>query len=100
MAQYDSQMLLKDTRPAEPGVEQAVGPKISARNVNAFFGSVQALHNISLDIPGQRVLAIIGPSGCGKSTFLRCLNRMHEVGGGTMTGEILLDGNDIYMTDA
>ena len=74
-------------------------PKISARSVDAFFGKVQALQNVSLDIPEHRVLAIIGPSGCGKSTFLRCLNRMHEVAGGSMRGEVLLDGEDIYMSD-
>src|SRR3990170_7463998 len=74
-------------------------PKISAKGVDAFFGKVQALHNVSLDIPQHRVLAIIGPSGCGKSTFLRCLNRMHEVAGGSMRGEVLLDGEDIYKAD-
>ncbi len=73
--------------------------KISARNVDAYFGKVQALQGVSLDIPAHRVLAIIGPSGCGKSTFLRCLNRMHEVAGGSMRGEVLLDGDDIYKAD-
>ena len=69
--------------------------KVSAKNVEAFFGKTQALHGISLDIPRNTVVAIIGPSGCGKSTFLRCLNRMHEVAGGTRKGSILLDGGDI-----
>lgn len=73
--------------------------KIAARDVNAFFGKTQALKNISLDFRSQRVIAIIGPSGCGKSTFLRCLNRMHEVAGGTMKGEILLDGENIMQND-
>jgi phosphate transport system ATP-binding protein len=74
--------------------------KMTARNVDAFFGIVQALFGISLDIEAHKVLAIIGPSGCGKSTFLRCLNRMHEVAGGTMTGRVELDQQDIYGTDA
>jgi phosphate transport system ATP-binding protein len=82
------------------GGEPLSMPKISARNVNAFFGKVQALHDVSLDVLRQGVLAIIGPSGCGKSTFLRCLNRMHEVAGGKMTGKVLLDGQDIYKGDA
>jgi phosphate transport system ATP-binding protein len=82
------------------GRESPSVPKISARNVDAFFGKVQALHEVSLDVPRQGVLAIIGPSGCGKSTFLRCLNRMHEVAGGRMTGTVLLDGHDIYKGDA
>jgi phosphate transport system ATP-binding protein len=73
---------------------------MTARNINAFFGKVQALYDVNLDIAGNRVLAIIGPSGCGKSTFLRCLNRMHEVAGGTMTGTVELDGQNIYGTDA
>lgn len=74
--------------------------KMSARNVDAFFGKTQVLHSINLDVPVNKVLAIIGPSGCGKSTFLRCLNRMHEVAGGTMAGSVLLDDRDIYKADA
>ncbi len=75
------------------------GVKIVARSVDAFFGKTQALRNVSLDFRTRSVVAIIGPSGCGKSTFLRCVNRMHEVAGGTMTGEILLDGEDIMRSD-
>jgi len=73
--------------------------KLEAKNVNAFFGKTQALRNVSLSIQKNHVVAIIGPSGCGKSTFLRCLNRMHEVAGGTMEGTILLDGEDIHEND-
>lgn len=74
--------------------------KMSARNIDAFFGKAQVLHKISLNVPANKVLAIIGPSGCGKSTFLRCLNRMHEVAGGTMQGSVVLDDHDIYKMDA
>jgi len=74
--------------------------KMRAMNVNAFFGKLQALHDVSLEVAANQVLAIIGPSGCGKSTFLRCLNRMHEVAGGTMSGKVLLGGEDVYQTDA
>ena len=73
--------------------------KISVKNLEAFYGKNKVLHNISIDIPKNKVLAIIGPSGCGKSTFIRCLNRMHEVVGGTIKGEILLDGEDLTKTD-
>ncbi|HYQ85709.1 MAG TPA: phosphate ABC transporter ATP-binding protein PstB [Bacteroidota bacterium] len=73
--------------------------KIVVKDLNAFFGKTQALKNISIDIPSHQVVAIIGPSGCGKSTFLRCLNRMHEVGGGTMSGSILLEGENIFQYD-
>ena len=73
--------------------------KISVKNLDAFYGKNKVLHDISIDIPKNKVLAIIGPSGCGKSTFIRCLNRMHEVVGGTITGEILLDGEDLSKSD-
>ena len=73
--------------------------KIEAKDVNAFFGKTQALKKISLSIEQNKATAIIGPSGCGKSTFLRCLNRMHEVAGGSMTGTILLDGKNILDYD-
>lgn len=78
---------------------KAVLPRMYAKNLNAYFGKTQALKNVSLEIPKNKVLAIIGPSGCGKSTFLRCLNRMHEEVGGTIKGEIYLDGEDIMKSD-
>ncbi len=74
-------------------------PKISTKNINAWFGKTRALRGISLDVPEKQVVAIIGPSGCGKSTFLRSLNRMHEVAGGTIEGKVLLDGEDAYALD-
>jgi phosphate transport system ATP-binding protein len=71
--------------------------KVSVRNLNFYYGSVQALKNVSLDILANRVTALIGPSGCGKTTFLRCLNRMNDiVEGAHVEGKILLDGEDIY----
>ena len=73
--------------------------KISVKNLDAFYGKNKVLKNISIDIPKNKVVAIIGPSGCGKSTFLRCLNRMHEVVGGTITGSIEVDGEDLTRTD-
>jgi len=75
--------------------EKTMNVKVSTKNVEAFFGKSKALHGISLDVPQNTVVAIIGPSGCGKSTFLRCLNRMHEVAGGTRKGSIILDGESI-----
>src|ERR1700753_1460987 len=72
-------------------------PKISAQNLNVFYGPKQALFDISIDIPNHSVTALIGPSGCGKSTFLRCLNRMNDtIAGARVAGVITLDGNDIY----
>ena len=86
-------------KPSLTFVPHEMNIKLEAKNVNAFFGKTQALRNISLSIEKNHVVAIIGPSGCGKSTFLRCLNRMHEVAGGTMNGTILLDGEDIHEND-
>jgi phosphate transport system ATP-binding protein len=73
--------------------------KISVKNLDAWYGKNKVLHNITMDMPSNQVVAIIGPSGCGKSTFIRCLNRMHEVVGGTISGSILLDGEDLSKND-
>ncbi len=71
--------------------------RISARNVNVFYGAKQAIDNVSIDSPSDYVTAFIGPSGCGKSTFLRTLNRMNDtIPGCRVEGEITLDGEDIY----
>src|SRR6266545_8086673 len=71
--------------------------KLAVRHLDFFYGKVQALHDVSLEIPEQIVMAFIGPSGCGKSTFLRTLNRMNDVIPGTrVAGEVLIDDRDIY----
>ncbi len=71
--------------------------KMTARNVNLWYGEKQALFDVSLDIFDRSVTALIGPSGCGKSTFLRCLDRMNDVIEGVrIKGDITLDGQDIY----
>ncbi|WP_174522631.1 phosphate ABC transporter ATP-binding protein PstB [Novosphingobium lentum] len=70
---------------------------MSAHHVSVFYGSKQAIDDVSIDIPLRYVTAFIGPSGCGKSTFLRSLNRMNDtIAGARVEGEILLDGQDIY----
>ena len=70
---------------------------IQVNDVKAWYGSLQTLKGISLEIFKNRVTAIIGPSGCGKSTFIRCLNRMHEVvPGAKVEGKILINKTDIY----
>jgi phosphate transport system ATP-binding protein len=71
--------------------------KLTARNVDVWYGPKKAIDNVSIDIGNGVVTAFIGPSGCGKSTFLRSLNRMNDtIAGARVTGEILLDGEDIY----
>lgn len=70
---------------------------LSVKNLNAHFGSMHAVQNVSIDFQEHHVSALIGPSGCGKSTFLRCLNRLHEeVLGAKVTGEVFLEKEDIY----
>ncbi|HSX71456.1 MAG TPA: ATP-binding cassette domain-containing protein, partial [Pseudomonas sp.] len=65
--------------------------------LNLFYGEKQALFDVAMNIPKQRVTAFIGPSGCGKSTLLRTFNRMNDlVDGCRVQGEIRLDGHDIY----
>ncbi|MDZ4676331.1 MAG: phosphate ABC transporter ATP-binding protein PstB [Oligoflexia bacterium] len=72
-------------------------PIFEVKNLNAYFGEVHAVRNISIDYHPNTVTAIIGPSGCGKSTFIRCLNRLHEeVPGASATGSVVLEGKDIY----
>ena len=72
-------------------------PKMTARNVTVHYGSKRAIDDVSIDVGTDEVTAFIGPSGCGKSTFLRTLNRMNDtVVGARVTGEITLDGQDIY----
>ena len=65
--------------------------------LNLWYGSHHALHDVDIDIPSRRVIALIGPSGCGKSTFLKTLNRMNDlVEGIRIEGELLFEGQDIY----
>ena len=76
-------------------------PKISVRNHDFFYGSIQALRANTIDIMAGEVTAIIGPSGCGKSTFLRVMNRIYELyRDQRASGEVLLDGKDILSRDA
>jgi phosphate transport system ATP-binding protein len=71
-----------------------------ASNVNFYYGSFKALHDISLSFEESKVTALIGPSGCGKSTFLRNLNRINETLRDTrIEGEITLDGENILDKD-
>ena len=83
-----------------PSTLPALPAKIRADGVNVYYGAKQALKDVSLQIAGQQITALIGPSGCGKSTFLRCLNRMNDVVEGCrIEGRITLDGQDMYAPD-
>lgn len=70
---------------------------MTAHNVSVWYGSKQAIDDVSVDIDQANVTAFIGPSGCGKSTFLRTLNRMNDtVASARVEGDIKLDGENIY----
>jgi len=70
---------------------------IEARNLDVFYGNTQALQDVNLGIPENRVTAMIGPSGCGKSTFLRCINRMNDlVDIARVDGELYFGETDVY----
>jgi phosphate transport system ATP-binding protein len=74
-----------------------VGVEIEVERLNAWFGTTQALKNISMHIAANHATAIIGPSGCGKSTYVRCLNRMHEtIPGARAEGRVRIGDLNIY----
>ena len=71
--------------------------KIRVEHLNFYYGETHVLHDISIGLHANQVSAFIGPSGCGKSTFLRTLNRMNDIIGGTrVDGKILIDDENIY----
>ena len=71
--------------------------KVGVKDLSLFYGNNQALKNIFIDIPEERVTAFIGPSGCGKSTFLRTLNRMNDlIDNVRIEGEVRIDDVNIY----
>ncbi|MGC1259912.1 MAG: phosphate ABC transporter ATP-binding protein PstB [Jannaschia helgolandensis] len=72
-------------------------PKITAKDVQVYYGDTHAIKDVNVDIADKTVTAFIGPSGCGKSTFLRCLNRMNDtISIARVEGDIRIDGEDIY----
>jgi phosphate transport system ATP-binding protein len=80
--------------------QKAMEYKIKTRDLNLHYGSKQALHHISLNIPTKNVTAFIGPSGCGKSTYLRTMNRMNDlIDNVRIEGSVLIDDIDIYHKD-
>ncbi len=75
--------------------------QIESRDLNLWYGDAQALKSVSMNVPENKVTAVIGPSGCGKSTFIRCINRMNDlIKDCRITGELLFGGRNIYDRDA
>lgn len=73
---------------------------ITVEGLDLWYGSTQALHHVSMDIPEKSITALIGPSGCGKSTFLKTLDRMNDlVPGVRIEGTVCYDGKDIFAAD-
>jgi len=71
--------------------------KITVRKLSVFFGQVQSLRWVTMDVPRNKILGVIGPAGSGKTTFLRTLNRLNDLSPDThIEGEVLLDGQDIH----
>jgi phosphate transport system ATP-binding protein len=78
-------------------LEPAQGHTITIKDLNAYYGDLHSIKNVSLEFPPNQVTAIIGPSGSGKSTLVRCINRMHEeIPKARAEGEVLLDDEDVY----
>lgn len=70
---------------------------IDVKDLNLWFGEKHILKNISMSLQDRTVTAIIGPSGCGKSTYLRCFNRMNDLLGARIEGNIIIDNNDVLL---
>jgi phosphate transport system ATP-binding protein len=71
--------------------------KIEVKDLSLYYGEKKALKEITMQIPANKVTALIGPSGCGKSTFLRCINRMNDlIPDVKISGNMLVEGVDIY----
>jgi phosphate transport system ATP-binding protein len=86
---------LAGVEPSIITIEEPLSLRIE--DLNFWYGSTHALHDICLDVPRNRVTAFIGPSGCGKSTLLRTINRMNDlVDGARVSGSITIDGRNIY----
>src|SRR3984885_10489121 len=97
-AKLAPKVTLNETRSMASEKETPVRFQIS--DLNFFYGPKQAIFGLNLNIPENKVTALIGPSGCGKSTFLRTLNRMNEIIRNTrVEGSISLDGQDVHSMD-
>jgi phosphate transport system ATP-binding protein len=84
----------------EPQGRPTAGAVLAVERLSFYYGSFRAIRDITMDVEGHQITAVIGPSGCGKSTFIRCLNRMNELTPGTrVEGRIHYHGQDLYGPD-
>ncbi len=85
---------------AMPEPVKTPDPILDIQGLTLYYGEVEGLRNITLQIPRKKVTAFIGPSGCGKSTLLRCFNRMNDlIEHVRILGQIQLDGEEINSPD-
>ncbi|QGN07355.1 phosphate ABC transporter ATP-binding protein [Halorhabdus sp. CBA1104] len=104
-ASNDEQLI--STAPGRGGLGEGDDPTteeshtvIETRNLDVHYGETQAIQEVSMEIPSNRVTAMIGPSGCGKSTFLRCINRMNDlIDAARIDGELRFEGKNVYDDD-
>jgi phosphate transport system ATP-binding protein len=90
----------EQARNAATGPLADIRTKAEVKSLSFYYGNLQALKNVTLDFPENRVTALIGPSGCGKTTLLRCFNRMHDLYPGTRyQGEILLQPDGLNIVE-
>jgi phosphate transport system ATP-binding protein len=105
-AQSDSEQLIS-TDPGGGGLSErddraqgAVRSVIETKHLSVYYGETRAIDDVSMEIPRNRVTAMIGPSGCGKSTFLRCINRMNDlIDIARVEGELRFNGKNVYDDD-
>ena len=100
----DEDMLVETSVDAgEEASDRAAEPNrtiVEARSIDVWYDDDRALRDVSMEVPEEKVTAMIGPSGCGKSTFLRCINRMNDlVDAARVEGELLLGSKNVYDTD-
>jgi phosphate transport system ATP-binding protein len=72
-------------------------PALETRDLSVFYGDNEAVKSISMEVPKNRIVALIGPSGCGKSTLIRCFNRMNDlVPNARVEGQVIFRGANLY----
>ena len=72
-------------------------PALETRDLSVFYGDTKAVKSISMEVPKNKVVALIGPSGCGKSTLIRCFNRMNDlIANARIEGQVIFRGENLY----
>ena len=97
MAEMAALPVMDATDAREPETLATADAVLRLENVAIHYDDVTAVRGISLDVPRNRILALIGPSGCGKSTLLRSMNRMNDlIPGARLDGRVSYNGEDMY----